>query len=89
MLFRYGLSRADAIVSGRLQITITLKPGATNAAVQTMLDGMTFLTKGKGLKVTSRSFQIRVTDNGGLQSNVVTQNVQVQKKAPKPPKPPK
>lgn len=82
-------TRADAIVSGRLQITITLKPDATNTAVQTMLDGMTFLTKGKGLKVTSRSFQIQVIDNGGLQSNIITQNVQVQKKAPKPPKPPR
>jgi parallel beta-helix repeat protein len=79
-------TRVDAIVSGRLQITITLKPGATNAAVQSMLESMTFLTKSKGLKVTSRSFQIRVTDIGGLQSNLVTQNVQVQKKAPKPPK---
>jgi hypothetical protein len=76
-------TRTDAIVAGRLQITITLKPGATNAAVQTMLDGMTFQTKGKGLKLLSRNFQIQVTDQTGLHSNTVTQNVVVEKKAPK------
>ncbi|MDB5338765.1 MAG: hypothetical protein JWN70_4384, partial [Planctomycetaceae bacterium] len=73
-------TRLDAIVGGRLQITITLHEGATNAAVQTMLEGMTFTTKGKGLKVLSRNFQIRVTDLTGLQSNLITQNVTVRKK---------
>jgi hypothetical protein len=76
-------TRTDAIVSGRLQITITLKPGATNAAVQSMLDGMTFQTTGKGLKLLSRNFQIQVIDQTGLHSNTVTQNVVVQKKLPK------
>jgi RHS repeat-associated protein len=79
-------TRTDAIVSGRLQITIVLKPGATNAAVQAMLDGMTFQTKAAGLKLLSRTFQIQVTDNTGLHSNTVTQNVVVEKKAPKPPR---
>ncbi len=73
-------TRLDAIVSGRLQITITLKEGATNAAVQTMLEGMTFATKGKGLKVLGRDFQIRVTDRTGLQSNLISQHVTVKKK---------
>ncbi|MDB5389487.1 MAG: hypothetical protein JWM11_5133, partial [Planctomycetaceae bacterium] len=79
-------TRADTIVAGRLVITITLKSGATNAAVQTMLQGMTFQTKTTGLKVLSRNFQIQVTDRTGLHSNVVTQTVPVVKKAPKPPK---
>ncbi len=81
-------TRVDTIVSGRLVITITLKPGATNATVQAMLDGMTFSTKGAGLKIANRNFQVQVTDQTGLHSNTVTQNVTVTKKAPKPPKHP-
>lgn len=75
--------------SGRKQIVITLKPGTTNTAVQTMLNNMTFETKGKGLKVLNRGFKIEVIDQTGLHSNVVTQNVIVAKKAPKQPKPPR
>jgi hypothetical protein len=77
------------IVGGRMQFTITVKPGVTNAAIQTLLENITFQTKGTGLKLTSRSFQIQVTDNTGLHSNTVTQNLVVEKKAPKVPKPPK
>ncbi len=73
-------NRTDASVSGRLQITITLKQGATNAAVQTMLEGLTFQTKGAGLKIASRGFQLRVTDRTGLQSNLITQTLTVRKK---------
>lgn len=75
--------------NGRKQITITLKPGTTNAAVQAMLDNMTFQTKAKGLKVLSRAVKIEVIDQTGLHSNVITQNVTVAKKAPKPPKQPR
>jgi hypothetical protein len=78
-----------AIVGGRMQFTITVNPGVTNAAIQTLLDNITFQTKGTGLKLTSRSFQIQVTDTTGLHSNTVTQNLVVEKKAPKPPKHPK
>ncbi|MDB5391016.1 MAG: repeat protein, partial [Planctomycetaceae bacterium] len=80
-------TRADAVVSGRLQITVTLKPGATTAVVQTILDGMTFQTKGAGLKSLSRNFQVQVTDQSGLHSNVISQTVNVEKKAPKVKKP--
>jgi RHS repeat-associated protein len=82
-------TRADTIVSGRLVITVTLKTGATNTAVQTMLQSMTFQTKAAGLKVSSRNFQLQVIDQTGLHSNVVIQTVPVLKKAPKPPKPPR
>ncbi|MDB5389905.1 MAG: repeat protein, partial [Planctomycetaceae bacterium] len=74
-----------SVVGNRLQITVMLKLGVTNSAVQTALQGMTFQTSGKGLKVTNRDFQIRVVDQTGLQSNVITQTVHVVKKAPKPP----
>ncbi len=73
-------TRADANVAGRLQITITLREGATNAAVQAMLEGLTFQTKGAGLKIASRGFQLRVTDRTGLQSNLITQTLTVRKK---------
>ncbi|MDB5388923.1 MAG: hypothetical protein JWM11_4569, partial [Planctomycetaceae bacterium] len=80
---------STAIAGGKLVETFTVKPGVTNATIQTMLDNMTFQTKGTGLKVLNRSFQIQVTDVTGLHSNVITQNVIVEKKAPKPPKPPR
>jgi hypothetical protein len=79
-------TRVDTIVSGRLVITITLKSGATNAAVQTMLRGMIFQTTSAGLKVSSRNFQLQVTDRTGLHSNLLSQTVPVVKKAPKPPR---
>jgi VCBS repeat-containing protein len=79
-------TRADAVVNGRLQITLTLRPGATNSSVESMLRSLTFQTKGSGLKVLSRNFQIQVTDTTGLHSNVISQTVVLSKKSPKPPK---
>lgn len=88
-----GLSAIGAletsIVGGRMQITVLLKLGVTNAAVQTALQGMTFQTAGKGLKVANRDFQIQLLDRTGLHSNLISQTVHVAKKAPKPPKPPR
>lgn len=73
-------TRTDTVVSGRLQISIALKPGTTNSAVQAMLQGMTFKTSGAGLNILNRDIRLKVTDRSGLQSNVVTQDVGVRKK---------
>jgi hypothetical protein len=79
-------TRVDTIVAGRLVITITLNNGATNADVQHMLRDMTFQTKGKGLKVSNRTFELQVTNRTGLHSNVVHQTFNVLRKSPKSPK---
>lgn len=71
----------ETIVNGRRQFTITLNSGVTNSAVQAFLRSITFSTKGKGLKLAQRDFQIQVIDRQGAASNVITQDVQVTKRS--------
>ena len=73
-------TRSDSITSGFLVITIVFNTGTTNAAVQTMLNNMTYATSKKGLKITTRDFRLQVTDRTELQSNVLMQRIGVRKK---------
>ncbi len=61
--------------------TFTVQLGAddTAAEIQALLRGIQFSTKGKGLKLTTRSLQVTLTDNDG-HSTQVTQTINVRKK---------
>lgn len=54
----------------QLQIQIQLLPGATAAQVQTFLRGITFSTKGAGLKKAERTVQVQVTDAASAVTNL-------------------
>lgn len=70
----------DTTAGGRRQISIALNTGVTAAEVQTFLRSITFATKGKGLKLNHRDFQIQVVDRHGAASNVITQDIAVRKR---------
>jgi VCBS repeat-containing protein len=71
----------DTTENGRRQITVILDPGITTAAVQNALQSITFTTKGTGLKLTHRDFQVQVIDHQGAASNVITQDITVSRRA--------
>ena len=83
-----GLGGASAIgtlsgptqVGDRMQYQVVLNAGTTAEQVQTFLRGLTFSTKGKGLKVATRSFQLQLTDVAGAMSAMVQQTINVSKK---------
>lgn len=71
---------ADTTAAGRRQISVTLNAGVTNAAVESALQSMRFSTKGTGLKLTQRDIQVQVVDSQGAASNVITQDITVQRR---------
>lgn len=64
----------NTVTNGQRHFTITLNPGVTSTQVENFLKGITFATKGAGLK-TPRSFKVSVVDRQGASSNEVTQTV--------------
>ncbi|MDB5389690.1 MAG: outer rane adhesin like protein, partial [Planctomycetaceae bacterium] len=73
----------NTTVAGRQQISIQLQSGVTTAQVQTFLQQITFTTKGRGLTLTHRDFQIQVVDRQGASSNIITQDIVVRRHAPR------
>ncbi len=65
--------------NGKLSLQIELGEQATDAKIQSFLRGITFSTKGKGLKTLTRAFQVTLTDAGDL-SGSVNQTIHVKKK---------
>lgn len=70
-----GLSTIGTLTSqnvslNQVQIQIQLLPGATAAQVQTFLRGITFSTKGAGLKKPTRTVQLQVTDAASAVTNL-------------------
>jgi hypothetical protein len=74
-----GTAAAPTFSNGKLQLTVHLSANATASDVQTFLRGITFSTKGAGLKLTHRAFQVQLTDAAGAASNVLVQTVNVTK----------
>lgn len=74
-----GSSPGRVIANGHLTLFIQLDLGTTAAAVQDFLRGMTFVTKGKGLKTPNRTLHVTLT-NASNQSASITQTINVQKK---------
>ena len=67
------------LVEGKLIYTVQLHSTATVADVQSFLRGLTFSTKGPGLKVTPRAMSVRLTDAAGAPSNILQQTITVTK----------
>lgn len=63
----------------QLNMRIDLNDQATAAGIQTFLRGITFLTKGKGLRIPTRNLHITLTKEDGL-TGTATQVIQVHKK---------
>jgi hypothetical protein len=62
-----------------LTLQIELGEQATAAKVEAFLRGITFITKGKGLKTLTRNLQVTLTDAGDLSASV-NQTIHVKKK---------
>jgi hypothetical protein len=74
-----GTAAAPTFSNGKLQLTVHLSANAAASDVQTYLRGITFSTKGAGLKLTHRAFQVQLTDAAGAASNLLVQTVNVTK----------
>jgi VCBS repeat-containing protein len=74
-----GTTSGPQFANGHLTLQIQLGANATNAAIQSFLRGLTFATKGKGLKTLTRTLE--VTLSAGGQSSAITQTINVRKKA--------
>lgn len=77
-----GTVAMPQIVNGQLLVTVQLKANLTAAQVQSALRGIKFATTTKGLKTTSRTLGVQIVDSDGATSNLLTQTIQVLKKAP-------
>ncbi len=74
-----GTTTGALLSNGKLVLTIQLNAGTTTNDLQTFLRGITFSTKGPGLKLTPRTFQAQLTDGAGAASNLLLQTVNVAK----------
>lgn len=75
----WGSDSKPQLSGGQLTLEIQLGPNATTGAIQSYLRGLTFMTKGKGLKMLTRSMQVTLTEQGGA-SDSMTQTINVRKK---------
>ncbi|MDB5386267.1 MAG: hypothetical protein JWM11_1913 [Planctomycetaceae bacterium] len=74
-----GTASSPTFSNGKLLLTIHLNANATTAAIQAVLRGITFSTKGAGLKLTHRAVQVQLTDAAGGTSNLLQQTIIVTK----------
>lgn len=74
-----GSSPGAHVINGRLTLAILLNAGATNASLESFLKGITFATKGKGLKAPTRTMTVTLATLGGATASV-TQSIHVRKK---------
>lgn len=75
-----GTSTGPSLTDKKLTLQIHLNETATPAAIQAFLRGITFATKGKGLKIGTRAISVTLSETAG-QSHTVTQTINVRKKA--------
>lgn len=68
------------LVNGIASIDVNLSSNLTLEQIQAALRQITFSTKGKGLKMPTRTVTLQVIDKAGAASNVITQTVNVLKK---------
>ncbi|MDB5388337.1 MAG: hemagglutinin/hemolysin-related protein, partial [Planctomycetaceae bacterium] len=74
-----GSSSGPQFASGRLTLQVQLNQTVTTDEIQSVLRGITFATKGKGLKTLTRTMDITLSDASG-HSSTVHQTVHVRKK---------
>lgn len=71
-----GTGQGLEIVNGKLTLQIRLGANATAGTIQNFLRGITFSTKGPGLKVSQRTINLTLT-NSLAQSGIATQTITV------------
>jgi RHS repeat-associated protein len=76
-----GTTSGAIYANGHITMTILLSGSVTSSAVQSFLHGITFATKGKGLRTESRAMIVTLSNSSHV-SNTITQTVHVIKKAP-------
>jgi hypothetical protein len=84
----YGMPSASALgtttgahyASGRVTLQVVLNQNITPSAIESFLRGLTFATKGKGLKTLTRNMNVTLADAAG-HSTSLSQTVNVRKKA--------
>jgi VCBS repeat-containing protein len=74
-----GTTTGPAFSNGKLSLTVHLSGSTTATAIQAFLRGVTFTTKGAGLKQTHRILLAQVTDMAGATSNQLSQTVNITK----------
>jgi hypothetical protein len=74
-----GTATALIFSNGKLTLTVHLKASATTGDIQSFLRGITFSTKGPGLKLTPRTVQAQIIDAAGATSNLMEQTIIVTK----------
>lgn len=75
-----GTTTGPVFKNGKLILTVSLNANTTTAAIQTFLRGLTFTTKGPGLREPLRIFQVKVADAAGATSNFLKQTIHVKRK---------
>jgi hypothetical protein len=80
-----GSVSGPTYANGRITLTIQLNGTVTASAIQAMLRGIKFSTKGKGLHTESRTMSVTLA-NAAAASNTFTQTIHVIAKAPRPPR---
>jgi exo-beta-1,3-glucanase (GH17 family) len=74
-----GSDAQPTFANGTLTLQISLDVSATSQNIQSFLEGITFSTKGKGLRIATRSLQVTLTDANGA-SSTIHQAINVHKK---------
>ena len=74
-----GTSTGPTYTGGKLVLTVALNANTTTAAIQNFLRGLTFKTKGPGIKQAQRNFQSQLTDAAGASSIILRQTIFVTK----------
>ncbi|MFO1019822.1 MAG: CARDB domain-containing protein [Planctomycetales bacterium] len=82
-LANLGTVANPQFTNGQLIVTVQLKSAVTAAQVQASLRNVTFTTSGKGLKTSTRNLTAQATDGDNATSNLLTETINVLKKAPK------
>ncbi len=75
-----GSSTGLQYTVGHLTLQITLSQTVTSGDIQSFLRGITFSTKGKGLKTLTRTLDVTLATSGGAASSTVHQTIHVRKK---------
>ncbi len=73
-----GSGSEPQFANNRLTLQIQLSANVTNAAIQSFLGGITFSTKGKGLKSPTRTLNVSLFTDGATSS--ISQTINVRKK---------
>lgn len=72
-----GMLSSTSYENGKLMLNVVLNANTTPVEIQTFLREITFKTKGRGLTLSPRIFQLQVTDAAGAASNLLQQTINV------------